>query len=301
MQSKWTRESIIRHLVERQAKGLPLTVPRWGEDATLYKVACRTFGSWRNAIQAAGIDPTQVLTWGRWSPARILVMIRRLARRDRQLTTDELDRRYHNLASTARRHFGSWTKAVLAAGVEPMRLKKVIPWNRERVIEGILTRALRNESLVARLVEPRALVDAGQQFFGGWKAAVAAAGLDPALAAPLKRKQSRLAKACTARPKPPQTVRVQWTKERLIAAIHARLREQKPLNPTAITRTDHKLYQAMLRHLGSWDQAMRVAGLDPDAYRRGPRGSAPFTDTGARPVVSRQSQPNDRLRPDRPA
>lgn len=37
-----------------------------------------------------------------------------------------------------------------------------------RLIEAILTRALRSETLVARLVEPRSLVGAGQRFFGGW-------------------------------------------------------------------------------------------------------------------------------------
>lgn len=303
MPNKWTRESIIRHLLDREAKGLSLTVGGQGVSHALYSIACRFFGSWRNAIQAAGIAPQQVLTWERWSPARILVMVRHLARRDRPLTTEEMDRRYHNLASSARRHFGSWTKAVLAAGVEPARLQKVALWTRERVIEGILTRALRNESLVARSVEPRTLVDAAQRFFGSWKAAVAAAGLDPALAsAPPKRHEpARLAKPPAERPKPPSIAKEPWSKERIVARLQARLRDGKPMHSAAIAREDNTLYQAFRRHLGSWDQAMRAAGLDPDAHRRGParRSSAP--DGEARPSVSRQSQANDTLRPDRPA
>ena len=126
MRNNWTREQIIRNLLEREAKGLPLTVGGEGVDKSLYAAARRIFGSWRNAIQAAGIAPQQVLTWERWSPGRILVMIRHLARRERPLTTLQMERRYHNIVSAARRHFGSWNKAVLAAGVKPTKLLRVI-------------------------------------------------------------------------------------------------------------------------------------------------------------------------------
>jgi hypothetical protein len=302
MRNNWTREDIIRHLVERQAKGLPLSVGGEGVDKTLYGAARRIFGSWRNAIQAAGIAPQHVLTWERWSPARILVMIRHLARRDRPLTTEQMERRYHNVVSAARRHFGSWTKAVLAAGVEPTKLQRVVPWSPERVIEAILTRALRGESLVARMVEPRSLVEAGQRFFGGWSAAVTAAGLDPAstLLPPRRNKRPRPGKPRTAGPKSVQAPRERWNRERVIAALHARLREQKPMHSQAIARDDHSLYRAMRRHLKNWSEAMRAAGLDPAAYRRGPSTPPAAPDFGSRGSVARQSHNGDGMRPERP-
>jgi len=107
MRNQWTRERIIRHLLDREAKGLPLTVGGQGVDKLMYMASRRIFGSWRNAIQAAGIAPRRVLTWERWSPPRILVMIRHLSRRNRPLTTDQIELRYDNLVSAARRHFGS--------------------------------------------------------------------------------------------------------------------------------------------------------------------------------------------------
>jgi len=290
MRNHWTRENIIRHLVEREANGLSLTVGGQGVDKSLYSSARRIFGSWRNAIQAAGIAPQQVLTWERWSPARILVMIRHLAKRDRPLSTQQMERRYHNIVSSARRHFGSWTKAVLAAGVEPTKLQRVVPWTAERVTEAILTRALRGESLVARLVEPRSLVEAGQRFFGDWPAAITAAGLDPALTALDSRlnMQGRPAKTRAVRPKPTRKAQQRWTKERIIAALQTRLREQKPMHSTAIARDDQRLHDAMRRHLGSWTDAMRAAGLDPSLYRRGPTPPPrPSAETGPRDPVSR--------------
>jgi hypothetical protein len=302
MRSQWTRENIIRHLLECDVQGLPLTVGGKGVGVSLYAAARRTFGSWRNALQAAGIAPGQVLTWERWSPARILVMIRNLARRGRPLSTKQMERRYHNLVSSARRHFGSWTRAVLAAGVEPTKLQRVVTWNSERVIEAILTRALRSESLVARLIEPRSLVEAGQRFFGGWPAAVAAAGLDPASTVLPPRRNNRpgAARARTPRDKSARRRKL-WTKERVIAALLTRLREQKAMHSTAISRDDNALYRAMQRYLGSWNEAMRAAGLDPAAYRRGPARIPPSTNAGSRDSVARQSQADEMPRPDRPA
>ena len=302
MRNHWTRETIIRQLLERQSNKLPLTVGGQGVDISLYGAARRIFGSWRNAIQAAGIAPQQVLTWERWSPAQILVMIRHLARRDRPLTTYQIERRYHNLVSAARRHFGSWAKAVLAAGVEPTRLQRVVPWNPDRVIEAILTRALRNESLAARVVEPRSLLEAGQRFFGDWPAAVSTAGLDVALTVlpPSHNKSPCPPKVHGKRGKFARTTRRFWNKERVIVALQKRLHEQKPMNAAAIVRDNQSLAHAMRRYLGSWAEAMRAAGLDPDAYRCGPnRGTLP-ADAKLREFPPQPSQNNALLRLDHP-
>jgi hypothetical protein len=301
MRNKWTRESIIRHLLEREAQGLPVKVGGNGVGMSLYQAAKRNFGSWRNALQAAGITPQRVPAWERWSPARILVMIRNLARRDRPLTTQQMERRYHNLVSAARRHFGSWNKAALAAGVEPSRLQRVATWSPERVIETILTRALRNESLVARLIEPRSLVAAGQRFFGGWPEAVAAAGLDPVVTVlpPRRNKQvgprrtrASCRKPIVTRPKP-------WNRERVIAAMLARLQEKKPMNSYAIECEDYSLFRAIRRYLKNWHEAMRAAGLDPALYRLCPAPQP--EDPGSHDSVAPQSQADEPLRPDRPA
>ncbi|MDB5325905.1 MAG: helix-turn-helix domain protein [Phycisphaerales bacterium] len=274
MRSLWTRESIIRHLLEREAKGLPLTVGGPGIDKSMYSAARRIFGSWRNAIQAVGITPHDVLTWERWSPPKILVMIRHFARRNRPLTTKQMDQRYHNVVTAARRHFGSWNKAVLAAGVDPRKLQRVIPWTSERVIEAILTRALRNESLVPSRVEPRSLLEAGHRFFGSWHDAIAAAGLDPVLAS---RKETRTVgapddKGHSGIPKPSERPKLHWNNDRVIAAIRLRLLERKPVHCAALAQDDKRLYNAMRRYFGGWKKAMRAVGLDPAAHRMLPPG-----------------------------
>ena len=78
----------------------------------------------------------------------------------------------------ARRCFGSWTKAVIAAGINPERLQRVPAWTKERVLESILLRALNNQPMGSRTVKPRNLADAGAKYFGTWRSALAAAGVE---------------------------------------------------------------------------------------------------------------------------
>ncbi len=293
MRRTWTREQIIRLILEREAAGRSLTTGDKGVDPQLASAARRTFGSWRNAILAAGIPPERVLLWERWSPAKILAQIRAIARRRKPLSMVQVKHRFHSLLSAARRRFGSWSKAAVAAGVDPSRFHRVVPWNRERVIEAILTRELRNEPLVARLVEPRSLVEAAHRFLGSWSGALTAAGLDPKVAelAPRRRKYGqRIRRSRT------KSAGAPWTKERVIEEIQARLREQRPVHAWAVSRDHSGLYSAGRRLIGTWDDALRAAGLDADEHRR----RAPKTPSATDPVVSpRKSQGRGDVRLDR--
>jgi hypothetical protein len=300
MRTRWTREKILRYILEREADGRALNAGGEGIDPLLYSAARRIFGSWRNAIIAAGIPPERVMTWERWSPARILAKIRQISRRRRPLTTDQVEHRYHNLVTAARRHFGSWSKAVLAAGVDPTKLQRVVPWTRERVVEAILTRALRGEPLVARLIEPRSLVESGQRFFGSWQAALTAAGVDPRAAdlPPRRSKRSRSRQVVSRRDASAEAARAPWNEERIIEAIHSRLRAGMRINAWAVSRDDSSLYGAAKRCLGGWDDAIRAAGLDPAEYK-GRRSKTPPDSgkSGAGPFHV-ESQTNNPVRPE---
>jgi hypothetical protein len=266
MHNKWTRERILHEILDRESLGLPLTLGEQGVSQALYQAGSRIFGSWRNAIQAAGIPPEQANCGDKWSPAKVLGMIRHLARSPHTPSVKQLERRHGSLVSASRRHFGSWSKAVIAAGVNPAKFQRVVPWTPERIIEAILTRALRNESIVARSVQPRSLVEAGHKFFGNWMAAVKAAGLDANFAS-----VSRV-------PSPPEVAGPDtvhkpgqpWTNQRIVAAIHARLRLQKPMNSYALYKQDRGLHHAAKRHYGNWRNALLAAGLNPEDHRRIP-------------------------------
>ena len=295
MPRKWTREEIVRQILQREATGLPLTHGGAnGVEQPLYQAAVRIFGSWRNAVISSGISSSRAARTDRWSPAKIFIVIRNLARRRRPISVVELERRFGSMVSAARRQFGSWTKAVVAAGVEPTNLRRVVPWTRELIIEAILTRALRNDPLTPHHVQPRSLVEAGRRFFGDWSAALAAAGLDP--------------KSCGSRvsPDPPIVRQVPacqsrlppWTKERVIAAITDRLAERMPMNSKSVYRLDRSLFSAATRRFGNWSNALRAAGVDPADHRRYRKPTQRPATAEVDGVPAQQSQPAETMRPD---
>jgi hypothetical protein len=281
---KWTREEIIRCILDLDAKGYPLTVGKPGVSPALYQAGSRIFGSWRNALQAAGLSPDRGSRAERWPPAKTLMVIRNLSQRRRPLRKKELEERFGGLVSAARRIFGSWSKAILASGVDPAKLRRVVPWTRERVLETLLTRALRNQPVSARLMEPRSIVEAGRRFFGSWSATLEAAGLDPAVA----RRRPSLSKASATAPPATGTVRepplrLSWTPEKVVAAIRARLLQQKPLTAVALQREEMPLYCAARRHFNNWRSALLAAGLCPDKHRLIPRRPPKLSASGLTP------------------
>ena len=291
---KWTREEIIRRILDLDAKGYPLTVGKPGVSPALYQAGSRIFGSWRNALQAAGLSPDRGSRAERWPPAKILMVIRNLSQRRRPLRKKELEERFGSMVSAARRIFGSWSKAILASGVDPAKLRRVVPWTRERVLETLLTRALRNQPVSARLMEPRSIVEAGRRFFGSWSATLEAAGLDPAVATvrPSPTKATATAPSITgARRAPP--LKLSWTPEKVVAAIRARLLQQKPLNAVALQREEMPLYCAARRHFNNWRGALLAAGLCPDKHRLVPRRPPKLGVSGLTP-------PNESRKPEMP-
>ncbi len=294
--AKWSRERIIREILRRENSGRPLDLG--GADrvqSSLYQAASRVFGSWRNAVVAAGISPEKARVHDPWPPSRVLAGIRSLARRKRPLRPTELKRRYHLLLAAARRHFGSWPKAVVAAGVDPEKLRRVAPWTKERIIEAILTRALRGNPLKSHAVRPKSLVEAGARVFGSWASALAAAGIDPGqTSGPQRGVGSDREDAATthhdqtaARARAEYLVegetgvfdttrsvqahrhrnpRARWSEEEILQAIRARFREDKRMNAAAVDEDDCPLYRVAKRRYGSWRSALLAAGLNPDEF-----------------------------------
>jgi len=180
--AKWTRERIIREILRRESAGQPLDVGRRDPvECSLYQAAARVFGSWRNAVMAAGISADKARVHDPWPPSRVLAGIKSLARRKRPVTPRELKRQYRFLVAAAQRCFGSWPKAVVAAGIDPGKFRRGGTWTKDRIIEAILKRALHGQPLNSHSMKPKSLVEAGAKVFGSWGAAIQAAGIDPKL------------------------------------------------------------------------------------------------------------------------
>ncbi len=58
-----------------------------------------------------------------------------------------------------------------------------------------------------------------------------------------------------------------WTRERVLRCIRGRVAKKRPLDCRSVCREEGRLYRAAARCFGSWDTALREAGLDPERIR----------------------------------
>lgn len=286
----WNRDSILRQLLQRESQGLPLTVMAIRKaDESLYKAARQCFGSWHNAIAAAGIRRGPRKSAWRGNAGRIIAAIRRAAQHPGMLAYSFMMKRRRRLYDAAINHFGTWRNALLAAGIDPESVRKLPRWNKDNIIEAILSRALRNQPLGTTTVCPQSLSSAGASQFGSWPAALRAAGLDPKKYVGVHmQNRTRVipsedaeeqpfhfgAQESGPRPGPPS----RWTYDRIAQETLRRFHEGKAMNNMRVRAEDKPLYRAAVDRLRCWSNALALAGLNHDFFRKDvcrSRGPAP--------------------------
>jgi hypothetical protein len=304
----WTRQRVIDAIRARHEQGLSLVGVR-NHDAVLDSAAKRYFGTWQQAVDAAGLEPDLPRRWNRQR------VIEALRERQRQGLPIRNVREYDNgLVNAARRHFGSWTAAMSAAGLGE-HVRRTGQWSAQRVIEALQSRSEQGLPLKNVAAVDRRLARAAVRIFGSWRAAVLAAGLKPQPRGkwnkelviaeiqrwhqeglPLNqvyRLDTRLYAAASTHvgnwhaalraagfPRPCRSQR-RWSKQAVIDAIRQRHREGLPM--TAVGRRDSALHAAALRHWGGWRRAMVAAGLQPEVRK-----------TWSREIIVRQIQERHR-------
>jgi hypothetical protein len=84
----------------------------------LYNQGVWLFGSWDNALCAAGFTPEKMRLWAFWDQAKLIRQIQTLRKRRLPLYAKYVLDNHKKLFSAALRQFGSWEKALIAAGIE---------------------------------------------------------------------------------------------------------------------------------------------------------------------------------------
>jgi len=225
----WTPQMVIEAIRSRHRQGRSLTTV-WREDIVLYAIARRTFGSWRQARQAAGLPLPSPRRWTRDGVIREIH-----SRRDQGLTLVGIWRAEPPLYNAAKRHFGNWRNALLAAGIEVKPRRR---WTHQSVIDAIRDRHAQGLPLSRAWAEDKPLFRAAVKKFGNWEKALRAAGLQP---------------------KP----RRRWSRQRVITQLQAWDR----LSDENLQSVDPALAGAAARLFGTLDNALEAAGVEPKNRR----------------------------------
>jgi hypothetical protein len=149
----------------------------------LLRAATRYFGSWKDAIEFAGLNYDEIRRYRVWTEDKILSTIRKYHREEKDLSWRHVSTVLDPpLAAAAIRsgRFGSWQKALEEAGLDYDTIRKHRYWDDEIVVNELRELAEQGQSLrVSDVTEMKpALVAAARRRFDGWYEAVEAAGFD---------------------------------------------------------------------------------------------------------------------------
>jgi DNA-binding LacI/PurR family transcriptional regulator len=266
-----SRESVIRRIVERETQGRALTEEAVLDDASaLYRAACEVFGTWDTALHYAGvrrrcrgIEPS--------TPEEVIRKIRRYLRTNHRAMGTFVRRHHYRLHRDAIECFGTWRKALSAAGVDIRRAglnkTKRRQWTNEEIIDALRAWHAAGHSMAWGVVclENRMLAAAARGRFNGWRRALLAAGLPPEIISPARRSI--------------------WNPPRVLERIRRRHEKGKRLDENVVGHEACGLLKAAREHFGSWSEALAAAGVDPrqhvvrDAGQQdGPLGDAEADD-----------------------
>ncbi len=241
----WNKSRIVDELKRLQRQGKDLSYNAMArKQQSLLSAAAYHFGSYRAAALKAGIDYTQVTRRPRWTKEGIVKLLKRADRQSIMLNWSAVTGRGDELSKAAfaalqPRLFGTWEKALRAAGLERLKVSRYRRWNEKAVTTGLCALARANKALNSGAVQQSdpGLHAAAVRLFTRYDAALVAAKLDPKA---LRRRH-------------------QWNKAQVIAQLSeltgpvvksTRLRERHPA-----------LYGACVRLFGSMTAARRAARL----------------------------------------
>jgi hypothetical protein len=218
---------------------------------SLYFSASHAFGTWLRAMEAAGLDPEKHSKRNSrycWNRKRIVAEIKKRHAAGLRMNGHAVGQDQKRLYSAARNHFAGWRNALAAAGIDPDMHSPKRKWSPDRIIRAILERTEANRPLAQAEVarDNMSLYQAACNYFGNWSKALEAGGFSS---------------WSITRRKP-------WTRELVVKAILRDYRRGLAINYGAVKQRDRQLVNAARSKLGSWDHALRAAGLDPQEHRQ---------------------------------
>ena len=177
----WTEEAIIKEIKERLEKGLSLTLSIvMKEYPSLVPNGIKIFGSWVDALDAAGIDHND---WyrqrpdGYWTEEIIKKELLKRKTEGKSLVQTEVTKDNPALRGAVVKKFKSWKQGLIAIGEDPSKhavQRERRNWSKETVVVELQLRNDNGLSLKSHdvLKEDSGLYRNATKYFGNWKTAL---------------------------------------------------------------------------------------------------------------------------------
>ena len=249
----WTRDDILKALKKLHKSNADMSYNALASKRQpLVSAAAYHFGSYRKAIERAGIDYAEVTRRPRWTRPMIIALIKDARRIGDDLHWSAGTKRRDDLgkaafASLQPRLFGSWDRALHGAGLDADEINRYRKWDKQTIIWELRHRFRDHEPLNSGGIqrEDPGLHAAAVRHFTSYDAALRAAKLDPD-----KVRERR-----------------SWSKSDVVRGLKNAKRNGQHVSDSAIRRDTPALYGAAVRLFGSFTAARAAAGIKP------PRGN----------------------------
>lgn len=183
----WSKERIIAELKTLYKKKVDLSYNNLAKKhQALISAASYHFKSYRNAVEKAGINYEEVVRRPRWNKQRVIAIIKSAKKKGWDLNWSSVTKRRDDLGKAAfaaiqGRLFGSWDRALTAAGLDADEISRYRRWSKNTIIFELKTRAADGENLNSGAVqqEDPGLHAAALRYFGSYDKALRAARINP--------------------------------------------------------------------------------------------------------------------------
>jgi hypothetical protein len=244
---RWTKDEIVKAVKKFYAQGKDLSYNAMARrQQALVSAAAYHFGSYRKAVERAGVDYAEVTRRPRWTKPKIIALIKGGKRAGHDLHWSAVTRRRDELgraafASLQPRLFGSWDKALTAAGLDADDVNRYRKWDRANILFELKGRHKDRTPLNSGAIQrdDPGLHAAAVRHFGGYDAALKAAKIDPAAVRERRR----------------------WDASQVTKALKAAKRAGDKLSDSAVRKQHPALYGAAVRLFGSFTAARTAAGV----------------------------------------
>jgi hypothetical protein len=243
----WNKPSILAALKKLGKQDKDLSYNGLSKsNQSLVSAAAYHFGSYRAAIEAAGIDYADVTRRPRWTKQRIISLIKDARRGGNDLHWSAATQRRDDLgraafASLQPRLFGSWDRALHAAGLDADEISRYRNWNKNSIVFELKALHSNGEAMNSGALQhdDPGLHAAAVRHFGSYEKALKAAHIDSST---VRRRRS-------------------WTKQQVLAELKSLARTNKTLSDSVLRKENPALYGASLRLFGTFTAARAAAGI----------------------------------------
>jgi len=251
----WTEEKVIEQIKELDQIGEDLHLSSVKRNhIALERAAYKLFGSWHSACEAAGFSSGKYRVHfrkGHYTSESVIEQILQMKQKGVNLSGSAIARENPSLSAAAISRFGTWYKAIEAAGINPSDYRKEMAkghWKKETIVNEIQTLGGKGVDLSYTRAQEQypSLVSAAEKRFGSWSNAILNSGLN----------YDSFRKQLTAR---------YWTKERMVSKLRELYLQGENIRPAILRKSYPGIYIWGRRLFGSVEGLYRESGIDPDS------------------------------------